>query len=68
MPYRQRRDHDVWHLCGNCTNWPVEEYDEQSDEPSGRMCFQCLSKQRNGVCRSEVSWLSADRFANLLAK
>jgi hypothetical protein len=50
--YRKRHDHDSWHWCRNCTNWPTSNYTESDTAGSGEKCNECLAKERNGDCRS----------------
>ena len=52
MPYRKRRDKDVWHWCSSCSNWPTSNYEETPTNPTtGKLCHECKSKQANGICR-----------------
>lgn len=50
--YRKRKgQHDEWHFCTNCSNWPTSNYIERTTRPTtGELCNQCRSKERRGVC------------------
>ena len=52
--YRRRRGKDAWHWCKNCSNYPTEDYEEEtvsSGRPSrGELCNECRGKERQGTC------------------
>jgi len=49
--YRKRKDHDTWHWCSNCSNYPTSNYDTHSTKPtSGELCDECQAKQKAGNC------------------
>lgn len=52
MAYRKREGSDTWHWCRNCNNWPTSGYTERTSRPSGDLCNECKSKEREGTCRT----------------
>jgi uncharacterized protein (DUF433 family) len=51
-PYRKRIDHDTWHSCSNCSNWPTKAGSiEQTTKPTtGEFCNECRAKEMAGSC------------------
>ena len=48
---KRRRVKDTWHFCGNCSNWPIIDYEERRDEPTGdELCDECKAKKLAGTC------------------
>lgn len=54
MPkYRKKKGGDTWHWCGNCSRlptWPYEDETHTKRPPSGELCNECRSKEKNGNC------------------
>ena len=53
--YRKEKDHDIWHWCKNCTEWPTSNYDEAIypgfERPkTGELCDQCISIEETKEC------------------
>ena len=48
--YVRGSDHDNWHWCKNCTQYPLLVYGRQSDRPLFDLCSQCQAKEDNGEC------------------
>lgn len=51
--YRKRKgvEHDTWHFCSNCSNWPTADYVSRDTEPSdGEKCDECRAKRKSGDC------------------
>lgn len=50
--YRKRRGADTWHSCSNCSNWPTEDFDMQSEKPkTGEFCNECQNKITSQSCQ-----------------
>ncbi len=51
--YVQGYGSDTWHWCRNCSNYPSSIAKRRETPPTtGEKCNQCMSKQRDGSCRS----------------
>jgi hypothetical protein len=51
--YRRGQFEQDWHFCRNCSQWPIEEYEEQSAEPaSAEFCLECRTKRADGICEA----------------
>ena len=52
--YRRRRGRDIWHWCKNCSNYPTEDYVEETVSTgrpsSGELDNECLAKEKAGTC------------------
>jgi GT2 family glycosyltransferase len=59
--YRRKDGVDTWHVCQNCPNWPVDEYEEAAPAneygldapptpPAGRECDECKALRDSGQC------------------
>jgi len=48
--YVKGSDHDNWHWCKNCSQYPVFIYSRQWDNPLSDLCPQCEAKEDNGEC------------------
>lgn len=50
--FRKRKGGDTWHFCKNCSQWPTDNYKEQSTKPTtGEFCNECRAKQKAGNCK-----------------
>jgi hypothetical protein len=50
--WRKRKEHDTWHFCTNCSQWPTSNYDESNHKPTyGELCNECKAKQAAANCR-----------------
>jgi hypothetical protein len=50
--WRRRKNHDTWHFCTNCSNWPKEDYDVSFHKPTyGELCDECKAKDKAGNCK-----------------
>lgn len=43
---------DTWHWCRNCSNYPETIASRRESRPSGDLCNQCKSKERDNTCRT----------------
>lgn len=50
--YVQGYNTDTWHWCRNCSQYPTSIARRRETRPSGDLCNQCKSKEREGDCRS----------------
>jgi hypothetical protein len=51
--YRKRHDENVWHWCGNCTDFPSSGYTNRLTKPpkdEGELCNACLAKEKKNYC------------------
>jgi len=50
VDYVKGSDHDNWHWCENCTQYPMYVYEKTSVKPNSYLCEQCREKEANGNC------------------
>jgi len=49
--YRRKHGADTWHFCSNCSAWPTNDFDVQSEKPTtGEFCNECQSKIISHTC------------------
>ena len=50
--YRRKRDTQTWHVCVNCKDWPVDNYEEQQLDAARELelCNECRLHVQRGVC------------------
>jgi signal peptidase I len=48
--YVKGSDHDNWHWCKNCTQYPEFAFASQWERPLSDLCPQCKTKEDNGEC------------------
>ncbi len=53
VEYVKGSDHDNWHWCENCTQYPMYIYQKTSMRPSANLCEQCKAKEENDDCHCE---------------
>jgi hypothetical protein len=50
--YRRKHGADTWHSCSNCSTWPTQDFDTQTEKPmSGELCNECESKLISHTCQ-----------------
>jgi len=50
--YRKRKDHDTWHWCSNCSNYPTSDYTSHPSKPTtGELCNECKAKRDANNCK-----------------
>jgi len=50
--YRKRKGTDTWHFCANCSNWPMQDFEEQYAKPTtGELCNECKAKKERNDCK-----------------
>ena len=48
---RSRNNGETWHVCSNCSSWPMIEFADQTNVPrTGTMCNECQALRRAGTC------------------
>ena len=59
VPQRCRRKHgaQTWHICSNCIDWPLSEYEEQLITPryDFELCNECRTKLQQESCTLDVA-------------
>lgn len=51
--YRKLHEGNVWHWCGNCTNFPTSGYINRSTKPpqgDGELCNKCMDNTKKNYC------------------
>jgi hypothetical protein len=61
MTFRRPRGGETWHFCHNCSNWPVDEYEEQEAVPPSGECTECRSKWDSGACKYTGGYAAPER-------
>ncbi len=51
--YVKGSDHDRWHWCENCTQYPMYIYQKILHRPDSNLCGQCKAKEENDDCHCE---------------
>ena len=47
--YRKTRTGDTWHLCSDCSQWPMDDYVSTQDAPdNSTICNECIVKKQLG--------------------
>ena len=47
--YRKTTTGDTWHLCSDCSHWPVDDYISTQDVPdNSTICNECIVKKQLG--------------------
>ena len=47
--YRKTRTGDTWHLCSDCSQWPMDNYVSIRDAPdNSTICNECIVKKQLG--------------------
>ena len=47
--YRKPKTGDTWHLCSDCSQWPMDDYISTQDPPdSSTICNECIVKKQLG--------------------
>jgi hypothetical protein len=45
--YRKTRTGDTWHLCSDCSQWPMDDYISTQDAPeNSTICNECIVKKQ----------------------
>jgi DNA-binding response OmpR family regulator len=59
VPQLCRRKHgaQTWHICSNCIDWPLSEYEEQLITPRYdlELCNECRTKLQQESCTLDVA-------------
>jgi len=53
VDYVKGSNHDRWHWCENCTQYPMYIYEKTSVKPTSDLCAQCMTKEENKDCHCE---------------
>ena len=53
VDYVKGSDHDNWHWCENCTQYPMYIYQKTSMRPQSDLCEQCKTKEEDEDCHCE---------------
>ena len=49
---RKSKDSVIWHLCSNCSKWPLLNYEERHYPPyDSEICKECEARRGGGTCR-----------------
>jgi hypothetical protein len=51
--YVKGSDHDNWHWCENCTQYPLYVHQKAYTKPISDLCEQCEAKEENEDCHCE---------------
>jgi DNA-binding NtrC family response regulator len=56
MLSRRKNESQTWHVCSNCIDWPLSEYEEQLISPSHNfeLCNECRIKLQEESCTSQI--------------
>ena len=47
--YRKPKTGDTWHLCSDCSHWPMQDYVSTQDAPdNATICNECIVKSQLG--------------------
>jgi hypothetical protein len=47
--YRKATTGDTWHLCSDCSHWPVDDYISTQEAPdNSTICNECIVKKQLG--------------------
>ena len=47
--YRKTRTGDTWHVCSDCSQWPIDDYVSTQDPPdNSTICNECIVKKQLG--------------------
>ena len=47
--YRKATTGDTWHLCSDCSQWPMDDYVSTQDAPDNfTICNECIVKKQLG--------------------
>jgi len=47
--YRKPKTGDTWHLCSDCSQWPMDNYVSTQDAPdNSTICNECIVKKQLG--------------------
>ena len=47
--YRKTKSGDTWHLCSDCSQWPMDNYVSTQDAPeNSTICNECIVKKQLG--------------------
>jgi hypothetical protein len=52
MLFRRSRGGPTWHFCQNCSGWPEENYDEDTQEPKNGLCSECTRRLTDLKCET----------------
>jgi len=54
---RRKHDSQTWHICSNCIDWPLSEYEEQLITPSYdlELCNECRTKLQQESCTLDIA-------------
>ncbi len=52
VAYVKGSEHDNWHWCKNCTQYPPYVYERRFVKPQSKLCPQCEAKENNGECET----------------
>ena len=49
---RRKRDNQTWHVCTNCKDWPLSDYEEQPLSPALdlELCNECRLHIQEEIC------------------
>jgi hypothetical protein len=53
MLFRRGHGSPTWHFCRNCSRWPTDDYDEETQEPKTGLCSECTRMLTELKCESE---------------
>jgi len=53
IEYVKGSDHDNWHWCANCTQYPMYIYEKTTEKPISDLCPQCVAKEEDEDCHCE---------------
>jgi len=47
--YRKTKTGDTWHICSDCSQWPMDDYVSTQDAPdNSTICNECIVKKQLG--------------------
>ena len=47
--YRKTKIGDTWHICSDCSQWPIDDYVSTQDPPdNSTICNECIVKKQLG--------------------
>jgi DNA-binding NtrC family response regulator len=49
---RRKRENQTWHVCTNCKDWPISDYEEQQLDPIRELelCNECRLNMQQEIC------------------
>lgn len=55
VEYVRGSEHDNWHWCKNCSQYPFYIYERRFHRPQSKLCPQCEAKEQNEECQTKES-------------